>query len=419
MSFTDALNCARRFRFPDVPKGRYSSLDDFYAEVVAPQEIDLDVLRGWTELLCRYVEEETAIVFVRKLERQERRGFRTMFDGGFSYVFSDNTLATVIYAMARLKIVPAYADFRDYIFERQALPLSMRPNGAEKTGFSAFPWYGHPGGRRGQNGWKLAHINDINNAGEYLVDYEQFQRSYYVPGTLRDWEIDPIEGPIRRFGDIQACDRKVFKAHFLRFCNPLNYFLSPNSNSHELLINGVKYGRGVSEYNAMRRFIGQKRQEAFGGLYDDYLRMILSSGIALPRGEEVMIFTHPPRNRPVGSPNAPRRAQPVRLNNGNAANVNKTVNRMARWAENPRCKPHRIIRAFLACCDENRIAEIGDLRLLCNDPIIHPDMRVESFDACFSSMKTNAGHSYGLVFVQDGTHIRLHPDVLGLIDLFA
>ncbi len=415
MSFADALNHARRFRFPDVPNGQYSTLDDFYAEVVAPQEIDPDVLRGWTELLCRYVEDETAIVFVRKLERQERRGFRTMFDGGFSYVFSDNTLATVIYAMARLRIVPAYADFRDHIFGRQAMPLSMKPNGAERTELSAFPWYGHPK----QNGWKLAHVNDINNANEYLIDYEHFQHSYCIPGTLRDWEIDPIEGPIRRFGDIQACDRMVFKAHFLRFCNPLNYFLSPNSNSHEFLINGVKYGRGVSEYGAMKRFISQKRQEAFGGLYDDYLRMILSSGIALLRGENIMILTHPPRNRAEVPLNATRRVQPARFNNGNAANENKAVNRMARWAGNPRCKPHRIIRAFLACCDENRIAEIGDLRLLCNDPIVHPDMWVESFDACLSSMKTNAGHSYGLVFEQDGTHIRLHQDVLGLVDLFA
>lgn len=415
MSFADALNCARRFRFPDVPNGRYSSLEDFYAEVVAPQEIDIEVLKGWTELLYKYVEDETVIVFVRKLEHQERRGFRTMFNDGFSYVFSDNTLATVFYAMARSKIVPAYKDFRDYILGRMAMPLSMRPNGAERSELSAFPWYGHPK----QNGWKLAHVNDINNANEYLVDYEHFQRSYYIPGTLRDWEIDPIEGPIRRFGELSPCDRRVFVAHFLRFCDPLNYFLVPNYYSHEFLINGIKYGRGVGEYNAMRCFISQKRQEALGELYDVYLGMILSSGIALPRGEEIMMLTHPPRNGRVTSSSTKKRARPVRFNNGNAANVNKAVNRMARWAGNPNCKPHRIIRAFLACCGENRIAEIDDLRSLCTDPIIHPDMWVESFDACFTSMKTNSGNSYGLVFVQDGTHIRLHPDVLGLVDLFA
>ncbi len=415
MSFADALNCARNFRFQDVPNGRYSSLDNFYTEIVAPQEIDVDVLKGWTELLYKYVEDENAIVFVRKLERQERRGFRTMFNGGFSYVFSDNTLATLIYAMARTKIVPVYKEFRDYALRRLAMPLSMRPNGAERSELSAFPWYGHPK----QNGWKLAHVNDINNSNEYNIDYEQFQRSYFIPGNLRDWSIDTIEGPIRRFGALPLCERRVFIAHFLRFCNPMNYFLVPGNYAHDLSINGIRFGRGIGEYNLMRRFIDQRRREALGKLYDLYLEKILSSGIVMPQGGDLIICTYPRKSKPTACLKAIRGARPANAQNKNEAHINKAVNRATRWAANPDCKPYRIIRAFLICCDNNQVAVIDNLRLLCSDAVIHPELFVASFDACFASMKTNAGNSYGLVFEQEGVHVRLHRDVQGFADLFS
>ena len=418
MAFVDYLNSAKKFHFPKVPRGRYSSIGDFYAAVVKDNEIKPEVLKGWTELLYRYVDNDDAIVFVRKLEKSERRGFRTMLENGFSYVFSDNTLATIIYAMAKFEIVPKDGEFYDYIRLRNAMPLSMRPNGAEQSELCAFRWYGHPN----QNGWKLAHINDINNAKEYAIDYEHFQHTYFQPGSLREWRIDPTEGPIRRYGELPADDRKIFAAHFLRFCNPLNYFLVPNCKTHELLINGTKFGRGIGEYNAMKHYVDQKLKgaKALGPLYKDYLGRILSAGIAQAADDNIEIRTYSKEDRVTAEARRARTRRPQKTVKG--GQDNKGARRLIRWVGNPNSNPYRIIRAFFACCNEYLVAELRVMRALCGDAVIHPDMWVESFDGCFASLKTNAGNSYGMVFSQDGTHVSLCPDikdrVIALRDLF-
>ena len=420
MAFIDDLNSAKRFHFPNVPIGRYSSIDDFYTAIVKDNEIKPEVLKGWTELLYRYVDNDAAIVFVRKLEKNERRGFRTIFENGFSYVFSDNTLATVIYAMAKQDIVPSDEEFYDYIRSRRAMPLSLMLHGVERSEFCAFPYYGHPR----QNGWKLAHINDINNAGEYVIDYEQFQHVYFLKGDLSDWELDPREGPVRRFyynaGRLTPQDREIFAAHFLRFCNPLNYFLVPNSNSHEILINGVNFGHGIGEYNAMKRYVDQERKKVFGSMYEDYLKKILSAGIDEAAAAEIEVLTYPKNNRSACAPLKDRASNLKK--SVMERDDNKVVRRLIRWAENPNSKPYRIIRAFLSCCDGHFVAEIADMKRLCGNDIIHPDMFVAAFDGCFASLKTNSGNSYGLVFVQTDTHVSLHPavrdNVVELRDLF-
>lgn len=93
----------------------------------------------------------------------------------------------------------------------------------------------------------------------------------------------------------------------------------------------------------------------------------------------------------------------------------KAIERLSNWVRHSEGKPYRIIRAFLRSGsvveDIYGIRSFDKIRRLCSNKALHPDMYVEKFPGCWASLKTDAGNSYGCMFVQNGDNVSLPPKV--------
>lgn len=94
--------------------------------------------------------------------------------------------------------------------------------------------------------------------------------------------------------------------------------------------------------------------------------------------------------------------------------LGKAIKRLSKWARNSEGMPYRVIRAFLLSGnveDINSIRSLDKICRLCSNEAHHPDMYVEKFMGCWASLKTDQGHSYGRMFVQNGHDVSLPPEV--------
>lgn len=243
-----------RFKLEPVREGHCDTIADVYNDVILENELDRDVVTGWWNCLREYALSDDALVFVRKLEHEGRRGFVSRFSNGFGYVFCDNSLAKCIYALARQNIVPTPDQFRECV-RASRLPCLMKTNGDE---------IGNPacvfckGSKPSLGGRKLAHILSTNK--DYSVDYSEFQARYFSAGDLTDWRFDNDFGYYtRRMGMLSPCCRRIFVAHFLRFTNPMNHFLFPLKRRMGV----VDFGKDLSEHYDMTDFMRYVRYEQY------------------------------------------------------------------------------------------------------------------------------------------------------------
>ena len=133
------------------------------------------------------------------------------------------------------------------------------------------------------NVWYLAHINDIK--GEYIRDDRTLRKlnkveidKIFPRGVINDWEIDGLSHKkIRKLPYSLTDDEKaIVKAHFLRFMDPLNYFLVPGLSNE---INSVtKVKKSIGEYTNLVAFMRDKYKQVYGCKeVDDFYRKALLS----------------------------------------------------------------------------------------------------------------------------------------------
>ncbi len=79
----------------------------------------------------------------------------------------------------------------------------------------------------------------------------------------------------------------------------------------------------------------------------------------------------------------------------------KALNKISKWANNPRQINHKIVRAFLQLSNEIGVVSYDNLMLRCNDSETHYDVYVPTFYSNFNQMKFDAEKSHGKVFVVD------------------
>lgn len=83
----------------------------------------------------------------------------------------------------------------------------------------------------------------------------------------------------------------------------------------------------------------------------------------------------------------------------------KKLDRIAYFAERPKQANHRIIKAFLS------LEKLGEVELRAFKQICEDQFHITDFHGKYASMKTDAGNSYGKFFYDDGTIVRLWPEV--------
>lgn len=86
------------------------------------------------------------------------------------------------------------------------------------------------------------------------------------------------------------------------------------------------------------------------------------------------------------------------------------LSRIKRWAVHPHRINHKIVRAFLDL-ERNGEVERSNLRRYCTDILL-----VSDFDVNFASMKTDAAHSHGKVFFEEGSKVKMWNRVRKEVD---
>lgn len=279
MSMEEALKHVYSVNIPPVEEFHANTIRELYENVINLNRLDHDTVLQWWKMLHEYTMDNGALrIFVRKCEKDQRRGFVSCFDDGLSYVFCDNSFAKVIYGLAKEPYQPR--DVADFTAAVNSLRFKClhSSHGDERDAVD-------PRGNRYcvyKNGampnfhreWKLAHIIGVNQF--YLGNYADFQNMYFQPGRLDDWSYDSRYGFIvRNMARLRnKDDRGLFISHFLRFSNPMNYFLIPQN--HHIDMQG--FARDISEDVNLLEYMRQLRLEEFGDAWREFEECASFSG---------------------------------------------------------------------------------------------------------------------------------------------
>ena len=283
MSMIEALRDVGAVDIPRVRGFHADTIGELYENVISLNRLDYDTMLQWWRMLCDYVTGDGALrVFVRKLERGQRRGFVSCFDDGLSYVFCDNSFAKVIYGLARMPYLPINAaDFTEAVNDPQQIKCLQVPHLAENAvddhGNHYCVYRNNARMPDFHREWKLAHIIGVNQV--YGGNYNVFQKRYFQPGELGDWAYDEGYGFIvRNMGNMRSPnDRGFFISHFLRFANPMNFFLIPLH--HRVVVKG--FARDISEDVNLLEYMRQLRHEEFGNAWEEFERSVRFSGFGV------------------------------------------------------------------------------------------------------------------------------------------
>lgn len=263
--------------------GTDKTIDDFYNNCVQRHILPVENVLAWHKMLMEYADRPDAIYWIRYYESgskasgrwNNRRACMTRFADGFSYVFVSNFDAHEILNMVRLGVVPDVNEFANLMKSLQ-YPLHYDPGtSCEESNINAYPNIGTPrGGILTFDHWYLAHINNIKGEllradGSYnTITYSEGLK-IYPRGEMKDWSLDKVSGrKIRNLGySLSAEEKSLVKAHFLRFVDPLNYFVTP----------GSKYERNsvcsrIGEYDILNRFMSSKFEQLYGSKVMDEFR---------------------------------------------------------------------------------------------------------------------------------------------------
>lgn len=86
--------------------------------------------------------------------------------------------------------------------------------------------------------------------------------------------------------------------------------------------------------------------------------------------------------------------------------------RIELWAGKPQQDNHRIIRAFLD------LAQTGEVYISVLREYCERELGMTGFDGKYASLKTDAGNSYGKVFLDDGDVVSMWPVVKAEVDRY-
>ena len=232
------------------------------------ESIKINVLK-WHNMFLRYVQLPDAIFWVRRYESSSktekklhggrwvtRRACKTEHIDGFSYVFVSNYDAHEIFNMIRLGVTPDEHEFLK-LMKNYEYPFHYDDGGScEESDIVAYPKIGNTrSGILTKNHWYLAHILGLNEQNDYIYP---INFDVICPrGELSDWKNDGGH-IVRKISKVLSLNEKeLVKAHFLRFVDPLNYYVIPGKNYQDNHKYNYKNNQ-IGEYPALNNYMCHK-----------------------------------------------------------------------------------------------------------------------------------------------------------------
>ena len=279
----------RGFRAPALQDGASDSVMGLFENCISNNLTDeiCDTIRYWHRLLVDYSSSPQDVILpIRIYENlghgHTRRRALTILENHFAYAFASNSFARAVEAMVLAGIRPSQEEFAS-IFRNFTACLGFHWGNetVEEQHIAAYPnaykrkFY--------LDGWYLAHIHGIGT--EVFAGHEDVVVGEVFPvGELVDWQNGNINGiniPIRRIqGELNQHQWEFARAHFLRFLDPINYFLVP-SQKREMHV--PKTVNCLGEERCVVDFMKRYMSEQFHDEYVEFCDKALIGGDDIPR----------------------------------------------------------------------------------------------------------------------------------------
>lgn len=265
--------------FPSVPAGSSNTVSEFYEKAICIPR-NSETIKKWHHLLTRYMNDPEAIILSRLYESNKlngiwnnRRGLLTRMADGFSYACASNDFARIIFTMAYCNFVPEYQDFKKMMTERKFSLSSCRGLTTVEREHAAFRVRQYHT-RFYTQGWYLAHIVAFKKD-EYLGYPGVDIRDIITLGEKKQWRSNGSYYVRELPNTLSEKQKKIAKAQFLRFVDPINYFLVP-SRSNSSVAN-------IGEKDEIVNFMKKKYFDTFGEDYKDFMRKALVNPRDIPQ----------------------------------------------------------------------------------------------------------------------------------------
>ena len=223
----------------NLPAGKDVTVKDFYNNCIEKNILPSANVLAWHKMFMEYIKRDDAIFWIRYYESgnkksgrwNTRRGCKTQFKDGFSYVFVSNFDAHEIFNMVRLGVEADVEEFLD-LMKTYSYPLHYESGkSCEEVDIASFPKIGSTrGGILTPEHWYLAHIVGIKSdfydalRNRLNVDADRL----YPRGAASDWVVNSDGKKVRNLNySLTENEKALVKAHFLRFVDPLNYYAAP------------------------------------------------------------------------------------------------------------------------------------------------------------------------------------------------
>ena len=257
-----------------LPEKTDITIDAFYNNCIDKNILPKDNVLAWHNMLLKYVKRNDAVFWIRYHENgpkdensgryKTRRGCKTTFNDGFSYIFVSNYDAHEIFNMVRIGVKPDEEEFAK-LMNNYTFPLHY-DNGksCEESDICSHPNIGTVrGGILTPNHWYLAHIvgiksdRYIDNSTQKPINFNP--KELYPRGEISDW--NNINGhKIRKIDKTLSKEQKqLVIAHFLRFVDPLNYYVVPGEKYQT---NDIQ--RQIGSADCMNNYMCNKFAEIYG-----------------------------------------------------------------------------------------------------------------------------------------------------------
>lgn len=273
MTLTEKLLEISKNPLPEMQTGYAEDIKTFWYNFVEPRLPKKESVLAWHELLMNYVQDDDVVFVIRAFSNTNttpRRGLITQTDKGFSFTYSDNGFAKLIAKMVIDDFCPQYNEFKDSM-RNGTMPISEFMGSEEKkrTFYKKLAQVGYAE-------YKLAHI--VDSGKDFLIDgcnckLTEICQKHFPAGEFDDWKFEGNH--YLRNLSVSPEARAVLIAYFLRYVDPLNYFLTPKPKNKGIAYHTMEIGiKDIAECKQFQIYVMQQFHERYGHVYDEYLKLL-------------------------------------------------------------------------------------------------------------------------------------------------
>ena len=285
MTLKEKLSDISKPALPKMEEGYADDIKTFWHDFVEPRLPEKETVLAWHELLTRYVQDDDVVLVIREFyntKKTPRRGWLTKTDRGFSFTYADNGFAKLIAKMAMDGFCPKYNEFKEAMLSAE-IPVPEFLSGEENV--TAF----YKEKKLNYTGYKLAHI--VDSGKDFFIDGRNYGRTeicrkHFPAGALDDWKTE--ENIYVRRLSVTSEARDILAALFLRYADPLNYFLSPKPKKNGTAFHtlGITIPKNdIAEYKPLQLYAMHQFYGRFGQVYKDFLNLLKIPPVLLSQFE--------------------------------------------------------------------------------------------------------------------------------------